>query len=311
MCYISESQMSSKKSTNFNYNQLTMKQWFCLLLCIISITATAQQNAVENGKSYTFYSHYSMFPDSLRNVEPRIYEGKTYAAQEHYSDSSSYIFVPDYFDKTKPFHFIFWFHGWSNNIDSALLQYNLQQQFYAAHLNAIFVFPEGPKNSPDSYAGKFEQANIFNFYMNDLRNFLRKQKIITSINKSFDLVYAGHSGAYRVISYLLLHSSYSCSGILLFDALYAEQEKFTMYLQQHPNCKLIDIYTDNGGTLQNSKNLVIDMNAWKWHFIEKEEVDFKATDIKKYRAVLIHSKMKHNDVVSNQNNFQHFLEGLK
>lgn len=288
-----------------------MKLLICLFICVISINTNAQNNIAADGKSFRISSHYSMFPDSLRNAEPRVYDGKTYTAPEHYNDSSAYIFVPDYFDKTKPFHFVFWFHGWSNNIDSALLQYRLQQQFYAAHLNAIFVFPEGPKNSPDSYAGKFEQPGIFNNFMKDVRNYLLQQKMISSNNKSFDLVYSGHSGAYRAMGYLLLHSTYPCKGILLFDALYDEQEKFAMYLQQHPDCKLIDIYTDNGGTLQNSKNLAVDMAAWKWNFVEKEENDFAREDVKNNRAVFLHSKMKHNDVVTNLNNFQRFLEALK
>ncbi|OIR08333.1 hypothetical protein GALL_95010 [mine drainage metagenome] len=251
-----------------------------------------------------------MFPDSLRNAVPRIYEGKTYSAKEHYSDSSTYIFVPDYFNKTRPFQFVLWFHGWGNNIDSALAQYKLQQQFYAAHLNAIFIFPEGPKNSPDSYAGKFEKPDTFNFFMKDVNTFLLKEKIITK-NIIPELIYAGHSGAYRAIAYLLLHSSFRCKAILLFDALYAEQEKFAMYLQQHSNCKMIDIYTDNGGTLQNSKNLAIDMLAWKWKFIDKEEEDCTANDLKNNRIIFLHSKKQHNDVVTSYNNFQRFLECLK
>jgi len=288
-----------------------MKQLFCLLLCIFSIAAKAQQPITEKGKSFTITSKYSMFPDSLRNAEPRVYDGKTYTAAEHYSDSSAYIFVPDYFDKTKPFHFVIWFHGWGNCIDSALQQYRLQQQFYAAHLNAIFIFPEGPKNSPDSYAGKFEQPNIFNYFIKDVCSYLQQQKIISSNHASFDLVYAGHSGAYRAMGYLLIRSAYACKAVLLFDALYAEQEKFAVYLQQHPDCKMINIYTDNGGTLQNSKNLAVDMKAWKWNIIEKEETDFAASDMKNNRAVFLHSKMKHNDVVTNLNNFQRFLEALK
>lgn len=287
-----------------------MKQFFCLLFSIIVLNATAQQEAQPKGKSFTITSRYSMFPDSLRNAVPRIYEGKTYSAKEHYSDSSTYIFVPDYFNKTRPFQFVLWFHGWGNNIDSALAQYKLQQQFYAAHLNAIFIFPEGPKNSPDSYAGKFEKPDTFNFFMKDVNTFLLKEKIITK-NIIPELIYAGHSGAYRAIAYLLLHSSFRCKAILLFDALYAEQEKFAMYLQQHSNCKMIDIYTDNGGTLQNSKNLAIDMLAWKWKFIDKEEEDCTANDLKNNRIIFLHSKKQHNDVVTSYNNFQRFLECLK
>ena len=287
-----------------------MKQSFCLLLLAICFAASAQQNITEQGKSYKITSKYNMFPDSVRNASPRIYDGKTYAAKEHYSDSSAYIFVPDYFDKTKAFQFVFWFHGWGNNIDTALAQYKLQQQFYDAHLNAIFVFPEGPKNAPDSYAGKFEKADSFNHFMNDVYGFLLKEKILRT-HVPYELILAGHSGAYRAIAYLLLHASTACKGILLFDALYAEQEKFTMHLQQHPNTKLINIFTDEGGTYQNSKGLIADMTVWKWNYLEKEEDDCTADDLKNNRILFLHSKKKHNDVIANQNNFQRFLASMK
>jgi len=279
-----------------------------LLLTGFIITSFAQTNT---GRSFRITSAHSMFPDSLRNAEPRVYDNKTYTAAEHYSDSSAYIFVPAYFDKTKPFHFVFWFHGWGNNIDSALVEYKLKEQFDAAHLNAIFIFPEGPRNSPDSYGGKFEKAGVFNLFMKDLLQFLSKEKIISSTDRPADLIYAGHSGAYRVMSYLVLNSSYICKGILLFDALYGQQEKFSMYLQKHPSCKMINIYTDNGGTMQNSKDLMMDMDGWKWKYIQKQEDDITASDLKNNRLIFMHSKKEHNDVVANNNNFQRFLESFK
>jgi hypothetical protein len=92
----------------------------------------------------------------------------------------------------------------------------LEEQFDAAHLNAIFIFPEGPRNSPDSYGGKFEKTGVFNLFVKDLLQFLSKGKIISSTDHSVDMIYAGHSGAYRVMSYLLLNSSYTCKGIFTF-----------------------------------------------------------------------------------------------
>lgn len=285
-----------------------MKQVFCLLFCIVSLAGFSQSSV--KGKFFRISSRYSMFPDSARNASPRVYDGKTYTALEHYTDSSAYIFVPDYFNKSKPYQFVFWFHGWSNNIDTALAQFNLQQQFYDAHLNAIFIFPEGPKNAPDSYAGKFEKPDTFNYFMKDVNLFLLKEKLIDKNSKAA-MIYAGHSGAYRVMSYLLLHSSYPCKGILLFDALYAEQEKFAVYLQQHTTTKMINIYTNDGGTMQNSKGLATDIKAWKWNFMMKEEDDFTKDDVLKHRIVFLHSNNKHNDVITYKNNFQRFLEAMK
>ncbi len=287
-----------------------MKYLPFLLLFFVFRGASAQNGSMPLGKVFRISSTNAMFPDSLRNKEPRVYGGKTYTAAEHYNDSSVYIFVPSNFNAAKPYHFVFWFHGWSNNIDSALVQYHLQEQFFAAQKNAIFVFPEGPKNSPDSYGGKFEQPDVFNRLMKEMLGFLAGEKVIKADNHSFDMVYAGHSGAYRVISYLLLRSSYTPKAVFLFDALYGEQEKFMQCLENNPACRMINIYTDSGGTYQNSKNFAVDMEKRKWKYIDKEEDDCTNVDMRDNRIIFLHSKKKHNDVVANHNNFERFLEIL-
>lgn len=279
-----------------------MKIIITLLLSFSCWHIMAQQ-----GKPFRITSTHAMFPDSLRNNEPRVYDNKTYKATEHYSDSSVYIFVPDYFDKHKPFTYVLWFHGWGNNIDSALKEYKVQEQFYMAHINAVFVFPEGPKNAPDSYGGKFEKPDTFNFFMKDVEQFLLKEKLITSHVKN-NIIYAGHSGAYRVMSYLLLHSKYNCKGVILFDALYGEIEKFAMNLQMHPTSKFINIYTDSGGTLQNSKNLITDIKAWSWPYLFAEEDAVTQQQLNTNRIVFLHSKNKHSDVVKLNNNISKFLQ---
>lgn len=286
-----------------------MKGIFCLAIVFASLFAKAQTDYSKMGQVFRFGSTHSMFPDSLRNKEPRVYQGKTFSAAEHYSDSSVFVFVPTYFNKNKPFHYVLWFHGWGNCIDSALSQFKLVEQFTAAHQNAIFVFPEGPKNSPDSYSGKFEQPHQFNYFMNEVNGFLQQQKIISS-KPSSDLVLAGHSGAYRVISYILLHSSYTTKGVFLFDALYGEEEKFAVHLQKNATCKFINIYTDNGGTMQNSKELMMDMDAWKWKYVQQEEDACTQEMLSNNYYIFLHSKKAHNDVITNNNNFERFLKAL-
>ena len=282
-----------------------MKIVFCLTAFCIFFSVFGP---TEQGKSFRFYSSNAMFPDSFRNANPRIYDNKTFSAAEHYSDSSTYIFVPDYFDKKKPFDLVIYFHGWSNNIDTALQQYQLKEQFYNAHRNAIFVFPEGPKNSPDSYAGKWEQPNFFNNYMKELDAFLKKNRLIETNAVKPSMILAGHSGAYRVMAYILLFASNNCKSIILFDALYSQTEKFAVYLQTHPSTKFINIYTNEGGTMQNSKDMEVCFKAWKWNFIAKEETDFSIADAQKARIISLHSQKTHNQVVTNNQNFTEFLK---
>ncbi len=62
---------------------------------------------------------------------------------------------------TEKINFVVYFHGWNNNIDSACAQFDLIEQFSESNKNAIFVFPEGPKNSPDSFGGKVRRKRWF------------------------------------------------------------------------------------------------------------------------------------------------------
>ena len=98
------------------------------------------------------------FPHPNR-INGHVYDDKTYSAQEHYSDSSVAIFIPKGFKPTEKINIVVYFHGWNNNIDSACAQFDLIEQFCESDKNAIFVFPEGPKNSPDSYGGRLEEKD--------------------------------------------------------------------------------------------------------------------------------------------------------
>ena len=260
------------------------------------LEVNAQADYTNFGKVYRLSSTYSMFPDSVRNKEPRIYQGKTYNASEHYQDSSALVFVPSYFSTKKPFELVIYIHGWNNCIDSSLKQFDLIKQLYSTNKNAILIFPEGPKNAPDSYAGKFEKATIFNSFIKDILDKLNTKKVITN-TQNFKLVIAGHSGAYRAMSYILLHSTYTIEGIALLDALYGSEEKFAVYLQKNKNCKLINIYTNEGGTMQNSIDFMTSMTAWKWKFLQREEETLTKHDLINNRIIFIHSNRGHNDVV--------------
>ena len=247
-----------------------------------------------------------MFPDSLRNAQPRVYDGKTYAAAEHYRDSSVLIFVPDYFDKAKNSRFVFWFHGWNNSIDSALFQFQLLEQFYDAHQNAIFIFPEGPKNAPDSYGGKLEKKGVFLALSDDITTFLHSRWVIKKGALS-PAILAGHSCAYRVIGKIArANPGAEFSGIYLFDALYGEIESYLELAKKAT--KIINIYTDNGGTKQNSLEFLKMLDSLHTAYLHKEEDELTGEDLKTNRIIFLHSKKGHNEVITSNRNFERFLK---
>ena len=266
------------------------------------------QNTVQTkfGSIYRFEFNNSPIPSKLR-TEGHTYNNKFYSNEEHYQDSTVLIFIPNYFKPNDSVDYVFYFHGWYNNIDSALVQFNLIEQFYNSKKNAVFVFPEGPKNSPDSFGGKLEEKNRFTDLVNEV-NVKLGEIFKTQINTG-KITLSGHSGAYRIIAYILLNGGLTnkIKNVILFDALYADTDKFTFWIDNF-NGKFINIYTDQGGTKSESQNLVTCLEGWNIDFKIIKSDNFNTEDLKQSRIIFIESKLDHNEVISTKNQFQIFLE---
>ncbi len=237
----------------------------------------------------------------------RIYNGTTYPASIHYSDSSVAIFIPKGFEPKKKIDLVIYFHGWYNNIDSACAQYALIEQFCEAKKNAVFVFPEGPKNSPDSFGGRVEETDGLKNLVADVLRYLKTSKKISSGTVG-NIVLAGHSGAFRVISFALMRGglTQNVSDVILFDALYGDTEKFTHWIE-NSNGRFVNIFTDDGGTKNESENLMADLTGWGIPFLTKEEKDLTIDDLKKNRLIFIHSALTHNEVIAVKRQFRDYL----
>lgn len=250
------------------------------------------------------------FPHPNR-MNGHVYDDKTYSAQEHYSDSSVAIFIPKGFKPAEKIDFVVYFHGWNNNIDSACAQFDLIEQFCESNKNAIFVFPEGPKNSPDSYGGRLEEKDGLKNLIGDVLEFLMKKQKIESTRVG-NIFLAGHSGAYRVISFCLMRGGLTpnISDVFLFDALYGQTEKFVHWIENY-NGRFINIYTDNGGTKNETENLMEDLDAWEIPYFKIEESLLKIDNLKSNRLIFIHTDLTHNEVIAVRKQFRDYLKTSK
>ncbi len=287
---------------------------FILVLAIVLYRLSFSQPLAEryNHLGQMFIPQFSSapFPDSKR-INGHVYDDKTYSAEEHYSDSSVAIFIPKGFKPAEKINFVVYFHGWNNNIDSACAQFDLIEQFCESNKNAVFVFPEGPKNSPDSYGGRLEEKDGLKNLINDVLKFLSVNVKLKS-KKVGSIILAGHSGAYRVISFCLMRGSLTknISDVILFDALYGQTEKFAYWIENFKG-RLINIYTDNGGTKGETGSLMDDLNDWEIPYFKTEELQLKIDDLKNNRLIFIHTNLTHNEVISARKQFRDYLRTSK
>jgi hypothetical protein len=270
--------------------------------------------AQESSKRFTEYgellvAHLSTapFPHPLR-AAGHTYQTRFYPADKHYSDSSVALFIPRGFRQTESVDFVVYLHGWRNNIDTALSKYKLPQQFYESGKNAILVFPEGPRDAPDSYAGKLEDAGGLTRFITDVVDFLFKESRIKTHSVG-TVILSGHSGGGEGIPFALMRGGMpeKVREVYLFDALYSGTEKFIYWIDRF-NGKLINIYTDSGGTTWETKTMMEDFTGWGIPFRALDERSVVPGDLRDNRLVFIRTDLGHDMVVSGRMQFRECLK---
>jgi len=275
---------------------------FFLLWCVVSY-------AQDTTKALIFHIHssHTAFPDTGRE-KGHMYDKVLYSAAEHYHDSTVLIIVPKKLDAKKNVDLIFWFHGWKNNVGNAAGFYELTKQFIASNRNAILVLPETAKDSPDSYGGKLENSGVFKALTIDVLNSLKSQHLIPEGCKPGHILLVGHSGAYRVMARIIKNGEMPVDETILFDALYAETPIFLGWIKADQNHHFIDLYTDHGGTDEETHNLVRLIAQEKIPYLESEEGNVNFQAVKDNRILIIHSLHEHNNVINKPDNLELFLE---
>jgi hypothetical protein len=288
-----------------------MKMFSLILFGCLAQVATAQNV----GAGYAAYGELIIkpyesapFPHPKR-ADGHQYKDKFFSAKDHYSDSRVAVFVPKGFRETGSIDFVVHFHGWGNELTNVLHQYQLLEQFVESERNAVLVVPQGPKNASDSFGGKLEDPDGFKRFVDEVVANFRKHSAMK--NKEFTLgkiILSGHSGGYQVISSIVDHGGLTdhVKEVWLFDALYAQTEKFRAWAEKEHG-RLVNIYTEHGGTRQETELM---MEAYKTSgtpFFAAKESDIKPDDLGSNKLVFIFTELPHNDVVAKHKTFREFL----
>ena len=286
-----------------------MTKLFIVAFVLLASGAFAQH--ATDPMIFRITSAHTSFPDTAR-AKGHSYDNVLYTAAEHYNDSSVMIIVPPGLKSGKQVDIVCWFHGWRNNIDSLDAQFAIIKQFLASHRNAILLLPETTKNAPDSYGGKLEQPNNFKLLLKDVLAKLKNEKIIHKHTVPGNVVLAGHSGAFRVMAYILQQGGVAIKQTILFDGLYSQVDKFSNWIQQDEAHHFINLYTNKGGgTDAVSAEMMQVLRERNILFISAEEKDVNATLLKTNRVIFIHSLKEHNNVVNRPDeNLKLFLDNV-
>ncbi|HXS67689.1 MAG TPA: hypothetical protein VN761_02530, partial [Candidatus Polarisedimenticolia bacterium] len=117
------------------------------------------------------------------------------------------------------------------------------------------------------------------------------------------------SGGYHVMAAILDHGGLAkkIRGVWLFDALYGDTEKFTAW-QKNENGRLLDIYTDHGGTKQETEGLMASYKTNGVSFFASEDTGAAIDMLETNKLVFLHTDLPHDEVVAHRSAFEQFLK---
>lgn len=283
-----------------------------LLLLFFPFTLSAQRGttAAPAYRLIRFASSHNSFPDTARDNGhldgDHIFQPK----KDHYDDSSVLLVVPKNFLPSQHIDLIFWYHGWHNNIDTALQFYGLARQFAESGINAILILPEAGKNVADSYGGKMNQQGMFSLLTADVMTQLKKQHLAPANAEPGHITIGGHSGAFLVIANILDYGEQPVDEVFLFDALYSHVPSFMDWIgkdtQQH---HFIHWFTNKGGgTDEVSDTMMTRLTQKGWPFQLVEENAVTPAILKSNKILFIHSPREHNVIINDPDDFRLLLE---
>jgi hypothetical protein len=286
--------------------------WLTSAVCAFAGTETNQdlpQLYANQGELLLLPLASAPFPHPQR-AEGHKYKDEFFSAQGHYSDSTVAIFIPKGFRETGRIDFVIHFHGWRNHVADVLTRYRLIEQLVESERNAVLVVPQGPRDAPDSFGGKLEDPDGFKRFMNEVTETFRTKCSLK--RKDFTvgrIVLSGHSGGYQVIASSLDHGGMAdlVKEVWLFDALYARTSQFLAWADEQHG-RLLNIYTEHGGTKEETENLMTQLKHRGTAFFAGKEGDVKPTELQTNKLIFLYTDLPHDDVVAKHSTFRLFLE---
>jgi hypothetical protein len=247
------------------------------------------------------------FPHPSR-AAGKTYKDEFYSAEKHYSDRTVALFIPKGFRETSRTDFVVHFHGWRSSVARTLQQFKLIEQLGASGKNAVLIVPEGPQDAPDSGGGKLEDPEGFKRFMAEVLVVLKQRGGFKQDFALGDIILSGHSGGYLVMSAILDRGGLTMhiKEVWLFDALYGQGDTFRAWSEQAGG-RLINIYTDAGGTKVRTEELMAALKQQGTTLLARSDLAVEASELRTNKFIFLHTGLGHNEVLAERQTFCEFL----
>ena len=189
----------------------------------------------------------------------RTPRGRIYWKDETYNDRHVLLHIPKGFEINRPAVAVLYFHGHRANLERDVRDRQLiPAQISASKINAVLIAPQFAVNASDSSAGHFwERGACGKFYQEAARQLavLYGEPSSEQIFAKMPIVVVAYSGGYVPAAACLHHGSFQAEvrGVILFDALYGEVDKFANWIAENRSAFFLSAYT----SYTKSSNLVL------------------------------------------------------
>jgi hypothetical protein len=166
--------------------------------------------------------------------------GGVYWEDLTYSDKRVLLSIPRGFDIRRPALIVVYFHGNLATLSRDVRdRQQIPRQLEQSGLNAVLVAPQFAVNAADSSSGRFWEPGVFGKFLDEAAGKLARLHGDAQARTAFErapVVIAGYSGGYNPAAYALAIGGVNqrVHGVMLFDGLFAEIDKFADWLAKRP-----------------------------------------------------------------------------
>jgi hypothetical protein len=170
---------------------------------------------------------------------------------ETFNDKRVLLHIPKGFDARRPSVMIVFFHGHGATLgDDVFRRQQVPAQLTMARTNAVLVAPQLAVNAADSSIGKLWQPGGFARLLGESARGLARLHGDPKTQRTFatmPVVIVAYSGGYVAAAWSVHHGGINrrIRGVVLFDALYGEVDKFAEWITKDRSRLFVSAYTSS------------------------------------------------------------------